>query len=551
MAMNGITRRGAIAAISGAAIGLTKLATLKTWAADAGHPTAPVETASGKVRGMRAAGISTFLGIPYGADTSSCRFQPARAPQPWTGVRDCFTFGHRAPQLVNRMPGASASANMTPAARFLLNITSHASMGSPQGEDCLVLNVWTPEASSRRKRPVMIRIHGGAWAVGSGETEDLSALCRKGDIVGVAMNHRINALGYLYLGAFHDDFVDSGNVGQLDLVLALQWVRDNIAAFGGDPDNVTISGESGGGWKTGALLGCVPAKGLFHKAIEESGSFVAAVELSDAVEVAEQTLKALGIAKADVHDLQKLDCMRVIEAALSVSPSRAEADPLVLRGLAPALDGRSMPAHPFKPAATELSRHIPLIIGSNKDEATLMMGFDSNFGTYTADAVQKQFTAMLGAERGARAFEIYRNRAADDQPTYWLSAISTDIAFRIGSIVEAERKAAQNAAPVFMYRFDYEAPVAGGVLRAFHGAEVSFVLNGSVSGEMAPTGPEQQGLADKMSQAWLNFAHTGNPSQKGLEWPRYDGISRKTMLFNKQNEAVSDPDRTTRVFWTA
>jgi para-nitrobenzyl esterase len=165
--------------------------------------------------------------------------------------------------------------------------------------------------------------------------------------------------------------------------------------------------------------------------------------------------------------------------------------------------------------------------------------------------VQKRFVAMLGAQRGAAAFEVYRNRAPNDQPTYWLTSLTTDASFRIGSIIEAERKAAQNVASVFMYRFDYEPPVADGVLRAFHGAEVSYVLNGSVGGNMAPTGPEQQELADRISQAWLNFARTGNPSQKGLEWPRYDVQARKTMLFNKQNQAVSDPDPTTRVFWTS
>jgi para-nitrobenzyl esterase len=353
-----MTRRGAIAAaMGGAVVAMTSLTSVNTWATEAEQPTAPVETTSGKVRGKRASGLSIFLGIPYGADTSSRRFQPAVAPQPWTGVRDCFAFGHRAPQLSNRMPPAQVpggSATASPAARFLSELTSHAFVGSPEGEDCLVLNVWTPEASSSKKRPVMVRIHGGAWSVGSAESEDLGALCRKGDVVGVSMNHRINALGYLYLGALHDDFADSGNVGQLDLVLALQWIRDNIAAFGGDPNNVTISGESGGAWKVGALLGCIPAKGLFHKAIQESGSFVSAVELSDAVEQAELTLKALGIQKADVRQLQKLDYMRVIEAASGVRLPPAGVDPLILRGLAPALDGRSMPSHPFKPKATAL-----------------------------------------------------------------------------------------------------------------------------------------------------------------------------------------------------
>ena len=213
---------------------------------------------------------------------------------------------------------------------------------------------------------------------------------RRGDVVVVTLNHRLNAMGYLYLGAFHEDFADSGNVGQLDIVLALQWVRANIASFGGDPDKVTIFGESGGGAKVGTLVGMPPGKGLFHRAIQQSGAAVTMVDRSDAVELAERTLAALGIAAADVHKLQSLDFRKVVAAASAIQLRPTESQ-RARRTLAPVVDGRSLPAHPFDPAATEVSRDVPLIIGTNKDEATLFVATDPAFGRMTEDQARALF----------------------------------------------------------------------------------------------------------------------------------------------------------------
>lgn len=518
--------------------------------AQAAELTRPIETRSGKVTGRRAEGVSTFLGIPYGDEAAKHRFQPAHAPQPWTGVRDCAAFGERAIQgSIGAAPRPGAAAN-TDFLKFLGSLFS--STGKPESgesENCLFLNVWTPDASHQRKRPVMVWLHGGGFAQGSGGSEmnDGRALCRRGDVVVVSLNHRLNALGYLYLGAMHPDFADSGNVGQLDIVLALQWVRDNITAFGGDPGNVTIFGESGGGAKVGTLLAMPPAKGLFHKAIQQSGAAVTMVEKADAAEIGERTSAALGVAKQDVHKLQTMDAKTVVAAALR---SQLSGGGMGSRSLGPVVDGRALPAHPFDPVATEVSRDIPLIIGTNKDESALFLAGDPAFGKMTAADARTRFSAAGG--KADAAFELYSKLRPNDPPTYWVTALMTDQSFRTGSIREAERKAAQNAAPVYMYRLDWETPIMGGALRAPHGLDTPLVFdNSSLAPNLVGPGPEPARLGAEMSQAWINFAQTGDPSQRGLAWPRYEGGQRETMIFNVTSKAVSDPDPERRKFWQA
>ena len=348
------------------------------------------------------------------------------------------------------------------------------------------------------------------------------------------------------MGALHDDFADSGNVGQLDIVLALQWVRDNIAAFGGDPANVTIFGESGGGAKVGTLLAMPLAKGLFHKAIVQSGPAVRMVERSDAEEIAGRTLMALGVAKADVHKLQSMDCKAVVNAA---SAAQLPGGGLTKRSLAPVVDGRSLPADPFYPNATEVSRSVPLIIGTNKDEGTLFAAADPDFGKMTAEQVQQRFNTLLG-EMGNAAFETYRARRPNDQPTYWLTALTTDLMMRNDSIRMAERKAVQGASPVFMYRLDWETPIMNGALKSTHGLDIPLMFDNTDKAQaMVGTGPEPKKLAAVMAQAWVNFAWTGNPSQEGLSWPRYGAQARETMIFDLTTHIASDPDRETREFW--
>jgi para-nitrobenzyl esterase len=544
------TRRELLAGAMGAGLSLSWPCSLT---AQTPEMTAGIETRTGKVRGRRADGVSVFLGIPYGTDTSTHRFQPARAPASWTGVRDCIAIGHQAPQMefnAAAVSGGGVDMNSDFVRQLLAATRAGMEVGN-EGEDCLVLNVYTPDASRRRKRPVMFWMHGGGFAIGSGgDTQYNGApLARRGDVVVVTVNHRLNALGYLYLGALHEDFADSGNVGQLDLILALQWVRDNIEAFGGDPNNVLIFGESGGGAKVSATLAMPPAHGLFHKAAIQSGPGLQMGERADAAAHAERTLAALGVAPADVHQLQSMDYRLIIQAA-----AKAQADaPRGAGGhlLSPLVDGRSLPRHPFEPDAPGISRDIPLMIGTCKDEATLFMSADPMFGHATQEQARARFSAMLGP-KGPAAFEVYKALRPDDAPTYWITSMSTGMGTWMNSIRLAERKVAQHAAPVYMFRLDWEPPFLGGVLRTPHGTEVPLVFD-TVDAKRLElgTGPAPTQIAASMSQAWINFARSGDPSQRTLAWPAYDMNSRKTMLFNTTSHVVSDPDRPAREFWSA
>jgi para-nitrobenzyl esterase len=436
-------------------------------------------------------------------------------------------------------PGADLT---TPFVRQVMAAGKQGMETGNEGEDCLVLNVYTPDASPMRRRPVMVWLHGGGFAMGSaGDAQyDGSALCRRGDVVVVGINHRLNALGYLYLGALHPDFADSGNVGQLDIVLALQWVRDNIAQFGGDPGNVTIFGESGGGSKVSVMLAMPAAKGLFHKAIIQSGPGLTMGEKPAAEKHAEATLVRIGIAPADVHRLQTIDWKPLLAAASAAQTGQG-------RVLAPLVDGRALPRHPFQPDAPEVSRDVPIMIGTTKDEATLFLSADPQFGKLSEEQVRQRARALAGprGDAGIDAFKVLRPREA---PFYWLTSLMTAQGTWMNSIRLAERKLDQHAAPVFMFRLDWEAPFAGGALKSPHGLDTPLVFdNPHARPLMNGTGPEPVRIAAAMSQAWIDFARSGNPSQPGLAWPAYDTVQRKTMIFDVDSHVVSDPDEQARI----
>lgn len=478
-------------------------------------------TAHGKVRGAEDNGIRIFKGIPY---ATAPRFTAPLAPRPWSGVRDALAFGPMCPQA--RGPLGSLFASWT--------------FDKEMSEDCQILNVWTPGLRDKVKRPVMVWLHGGDFTSLSGSRNvfDGTRLCRKGDVVVVTLNHRLNVFGYLQLGELAPAFPDAGNAGMLDIVAALKWVQEHIAEFGGDPGNVTIFGQSGGGGKVSTLMAMPAARGLFHKAIVQSGSYyLQAMSATEGTRLAVALLTALDMKPADAPSLASLPMERLVDGLVKAMRGPAKAN------YRPVVDGRNLPAGPWAPGAPAISAHIPMIIGTTATEMTLLTG-SRNPDTFSLDdaGLRKRLSAWFLDEDIDKVIGAFRATRPGATPSDLFFAIDTDKAMREGAWWQAERKAAQNDAPVWLYELDWTTPVDGGKWGSPHSLDLAMVFdNVALSASMVGTGPQAQAVADQMSGAWLAFARGGHPNTAlAPQWPAYRLADRATMVFDVRSRIVSD-----------
>jgi len=498
-------------------LGATSLPLLPAFAGVPGprHDAAPLaRVRSGRVRGQLEHGIHVFRGIPYGADTAPRRFQPAVQEAAWRGVRDALAYGNAAPQGGKEGPGS---------------------------EDCLYLNVWTPALRDGGKRPIVFYIHGGAYNNGSGSDTlyDGSALCRRGDVVVVTVNHRLNVFGYLYLAQLGDArFADSGNVGQLDLVQALQWVRQHAHEFGGDADNITVVGQSGGGAKIATLMAMPAARGLFQRAWTMSGQQVTAAGPRAATQRAQIAMQAVGA--ADAEALRTMPMEALLAATRARDPSRAENSSLYV---GPVLDGRSLPVHPFWPDAPAQSAGIPLVIGNTHDETRAFLGNDpANFAltweTLPAKLEKEQYVDLLPSVVIAEYRRLYPHYTPSD---VFFAATTAGRSWR-GAVEELEARARQGA-PTWAYQLDWGSPLDGGRFGAFHTLDIPLVFdNIDRPGSRTGNGEEASRVAATMSEALIAFARHGDPNHGGLpRWQPYSLARRETMLFDATSQQADDP----------
>jgi para-nitrobenzyl esterase len=485
-----------------------------------------VETTHGRIRGGTIDGIKCFRGIPYGADTSGGnRFMLPQKPSRWSGVRDCTDWGHLAPQHINPNPSV---------------YTKYVGWNNYRGgmsEDCLVLNVWTPALRDRGNRPVMFIIHGGGYTSGSGNLEALEGqhLAKLADMVVITVNHRLGMLGFADLSAFGgDELRSSGNVGMMDLVMALEWVRDNIGQFGGNARSVTITGQSGGGGKCSHLMAMPSARGLFHKVAIQSGSTLKTGRHEERQKDADRLCAKLGVARGELAKLQSVAFRDIVD-------NQANAGPV--------LDDNVVPRDPFDPDAPAMSASVPMIIGTCLEDWGFTITDASDDEASLRKWVEDQLRPLKAEAKADEMLALYRKHYPRENGFLLRAILGTDRSIRRSAVTQAERKAAQGAAPVYMYRWDWPAHGEGAHWGAVHGTDLSPAFANPTT---AMTGNSEGGkrLALQLGSAFAAFARTGNPNHSRIPtWTPYNESQRPVMIFNSETRQVNDPDRELRQMW--
>jgi len=486
------------------------------------------ETATGKVQGIANGPTWEFRGIPYGAPTGGRnRFMPPKKPAPWKGVRECFAFTSVCPQTQADIRGEYGQLIMW-----------DRQVGG-MGEDCLSLNVWTPSVDRAAKKPVFVSFHGGGFATGSGNAPgfDGKNLAYYADAVVVTVNHRLASFGYTNLvgAGAPEAFKYAGVTGVMDLIASLEWVRDNIEGFGGDPGRVMIFGQSGGGAKTSTVLAMPPGKGLFHRAAIQSGSALRLVTPEAGAATAEKLVRQLGLSKSNIADIQKLSWQQILEAQTAVGGN-----------FSPVIGTDALPNHPFDPAAPTVSANVPIIVSTTLEDAALGL---TNFDL-TEDGLKALLNQRFGG-KGGELLALYRKYDPIATPFLIQAQALTDAGGRRSAYTLAARKAAQGAAPAYMYQWNWRTPAYDGKFGAVHGIDVSATFHSYRDGFFAGSTRGKK-MADRLASAWAAFAATGDPNNGHIPpWKPYDDKGRAVMIFDDDTRLAFDPRAEIRAWWDA
>ena len=504
-----------------------------------------IDTTYGRVRGSERDGIHIFRGIPYGADTGGkARFLPAAKPPAWTGVRSSLWYGPVCPQQVRAGWAQDEAAFIT-----------QWDDGYPT-EDCLRVNVWTPGINDNRKRAVLVWMHGGGYVAGSGQelpSYEGERLSRRGNMVVVSFNHRLNIFGHLNVSSIGPAYASSGNVGLTDIVLLLQWVRDNIANFGGDPGKVTIAGQSGGGSKVSSLMAMPSAQGLFHRAIAHSSSNLRLTTTDWSEKTGIAMLRELRMEKPDLAMLQTMPVAKLVNASVDglrgyrPPPIGTPVRPGEVRlGFSPYVDGSIVPEQPFDPVAPAISANIPMMIGTVLNEFTTGLNQPDAFSMTESQLIEK--LRRTCGDMTPQVLAAFRAKHPGANPFQLDSIITTARVTRHGAVIQSQRKSALGAASVYNWWFQWQTPILDGRPMAFHVADIAFFFDNTARCETA-TGdtPEAQQLAAQMADSWIAFANTGNPNHRGI--PRWDPVTptgSESMIFDTETRFARDSDEVER-----